>query len=119
MGRQIRRAFLPEEGWKLLSADYSQIELRVLAHFTNDPALVDAFGKGEDIHATTASAVYGVALDGVDSEMRRVAKAVNFGIIYGQGAFGLSQAIGIPAVGSALVHRHLFRALRRRARLRG
>lgn len=96
LGRQIRRAFLPEEGWKLLSADYSQIELRVLAHFTNDPALVDAFGKGEDIHATTASAVYGVPLDGVDSEMRRVAKAVNFGIIYGQGAFGLSQTIGIP-----------------------
>ncbi|MCY3822327.1 MAG: DNA polymerase I, partial [Nitrospinae bacterium] len=96
LGRQIRQAFLPEEGWKLLSADYSQIELRVLAHFTNDPALVDAFGKGEDIHATTASAVYGVALEGVDSEMRRVAKAVNFGIIYGQGAFGLSQTIGIP-----------------------
>ncbi len=95
LGREIRRAFLPEDGWKLLSADYSQIELRVLAHFTNDPALVDAFGKGEDIHATTASAVYGVALDAVDSEMRRVAKAVNFGIIYGQGAFGLSQTIGI------------------------
>ncbi len=96
LGRQIRQAFLPEEGWKLLSADYSQIELRVLAHFTNDTALVDAFGKGEDIHATTASAVYGVPLDEVNSEMRRVAKAVNFGIIYGQGAFGLSQAIGIP-----------------------
>ena len=96
LGREIRRAFLPEDGWKLLSADYSQIELRVLAHFTNDPALVDAFGKGEDIHATTASAVYGVALDAVNSEMRRVAKAVNFGIIYGQGAFGLSQTIGIP-----------------------
>ena len=96
LGREIRRAFLPEDGWKLLSADYSQIELRVLAHFTNDPALVDAFGKGEDIHATTASAVYGVALDVVNSEMRRVAKAVNFGIIYGQGAFGLSQTIGIP-----------------------
>ncbi len=95
LGRQIRRAFLPEEGWKLLSADYSQIELRVLAHFTNDPGLVGAFDKGEDIHATTAAAVYGVALDEVDPEMRRVAKAVNFGIIYGQGAFGLSQAIGI------------------------
>ena len=96
LGRQIRRAFLPEEGWRLLSADYSQIELRVLAHFTNDPALVDAFARGEDVHATTASAVYGVALDAVSAEMRRVAKAVNFGIIYGQGAFGLSQAIGIP-----------------------
>ena len=96
LGRQIRQAFLPEAGWKLLSADYSQIELRVLAHFTNDPALVDAFGKGEDIHTTTASAVYGVPLDAVDAEMRRVAKAVNFGVIYGQGAYGLSHAIGIP-----------------------
>ncbi len=96
LGRSIRRAFLPAEGWTMLSADYSQIELRVLAHFTNDPALVDAFARGEDVHATTASAVYGAPLDAVDAEMRRVAKAVNFGIIYGQGAFGLSQAIGIP-----------------------
>jgi DNA polymerase-1 len=96
LGRQIRQAFLPQEGWKLLSADYSQIELRVLAHFTNDPALVAAFENEEDIHSTTASAVFGVPLDQVDSEMRRVAKAVNFGIIYGQGAFGLSQTLGIP-----------------------
>jgi DNA polymerase I len=96
LGREIRRAFLPEKGWKLLSADYSQIELRVLAHFTEDPSLVAAFEKGEDIHATTASAVYGVEVKDVDDEMRRVAKAVNFGIVYGQGAFGLSRTLGIP-----------------------
>ncbi|MEE9240537.1 MAG: DNA polymerase I [bacterium] len=95
LGREIRLAFLPEEGWKLLSADYSQIELRVLAHFTNDPALVAAFENEEDIHLTTASAVYGVSAEEVDDEMRRIAKAVNFGIIYGQGAFGLSQTLGI------------------------
>ena len=96
LGRQIRRALLPEKGWKLLSADYSQIELRVLAHFTEDPSLVAAFEKGEDIHATTGSAIYGVNVEDVDAEMRRVAKAVNFGIVYGQGAFGLSQTLGIP-----------------------
>jgi len=96
LGRKIRCAFLPEKGWKLISADYSQIELRVLAHFTEDPSMVGAFEKGEDIHSTTASAVYGVGVEDVDSEMRRVAKAVNFGIVYGQGAFGLSQTLGIP-----------------------
>jgi DNA polymerase-1 len=96
LGREIRRAFLPEAGWKLLSADYSQIELRVLAHFTGDPGLVSAFEKGEDIHSTTASAVYGVRVNDVDAEMRRVAKAVNFGIVYGQGAFGLSRTLDIP-----------------------
>ncbi len=96
LGREIRRAFLPEAGWKLLSADYSQIELRVLAHFTGDPSLVAAFEKDEDIHSTTASAVYGVKVSDVDAEMRRVAKAVNFGIVYGQGAFGLSRTLDIP-----------------------
>ncbi|MDA0999907.1 MAG: DNA polymerase I [bacterium] len=95
LGRRIRRAFLPEEGWKLLSVDYSQIELRVLAHFTGDPGLVGAFERGEDIHATTASAVYGVSPADVTGEMRRVAKAVNFGIVYGQRAFGLAQTVGI------------------------
>ncbi|MBI2177280.1 MAG: DNA polymerase I [Candidatus Tectomicrobia bacterium] len=96
LGRGIRRAFLPEKGWLLLSADYSQIELRVLAHFTGDPGLVKAFERGEDIHATTAAAVYGVPPKEVTPEMRRVAKAVNFGIVYGQGAFGLSQTLGVP-----------------------
>ncbi|MEE9275791.1 MAG: DNA polymerase I [bacterium] len=96
LGREIRRAFLPEAGWKLLSVDYSQIELRVLAHFTEDPNMVAAFERGEDIHATTASAVYGLPPGEVTAEMRRVAKAVNFGIVYGQRAFGLSQTLGIP-----------------------
>ncbi len=95
LGREIRRAFLPEEGWKLLSVDYSQIELRVLAHFTEDSGLISAFERGEDIHATTAAAVYGASPADVTGEMRRVAKAVNFGIVYGQRAFGLSQTLGI------------------------
>ncbi len=94
-GRAIRSAFLPEEGWLLLAADYSQIELRVLAHFCQDPTLLEAFARDEDIHARVASEVHGVPLDGVTSEMRRQAKAVNFGIIYGQSAFGLARQLGI------------------------
>jgi len=96
LGKEIRSAFIPKEGWSIFACDYSQIELRVLAHFTLDPSLVDAFSKGEDVHSTTASAVFGVSLKEVTSEMRRIAKAVNFGIIYGQGAFGLSKTLGIP-----------------------
>jgi len=84
-GREIRSAFLPgEDGWLLLAADYSQIELRVLAHFSQDPALQQAFAEDRDIHAQVASEVYGVPLDEVTREMRRSAKAVNFGVIYGQ-----------------------------------
>jgi len=95
-GRQIRKAFIPgEPGWKLVCADYSQIELRVLAHFSQDPVLLDAFARGIDIHSAVASDVYGVPADAVDSNMRRVAKAVNFGVIYGQSPFGLAAAIGI------------------------
>lgn len=95
-GRQIRKAFIPgEPGWKLMCADYSQIELRILAHFSQDPVLLDAFARGIDIHTAVASDVYGVPTDGVDSNMRRVAKAVNFGVIYGQSPFGLAAAIGI------------------------
>ncbi|MED5578804.1 MAG: DNA polymerase I [Nitrospinota bacterium] len=96
LGKEIRSAFIPKEGWSIFACDYSQIELRVLAHFTLDPSLVDAFLKGEDVHSTTASAVFGVSIEEVTSEMRRIAKAVNFGIIYGQGAFGLSKTLGIP-----------------------
>ncbi|HEX3655814.1 MAG TPA: DNA polymerase I [Pirellulales bacterium] len=95
-GREIRSAFLPAEpGWRLLAADYSQIELRVLAHFCQDSALCEAFARDEDIHAMVASQVYGVPLADVDSTMRRAAKAVNFGIIYGQSAFGLAKSLGI------------------------
>lgn len=95
-GREIRSAFTAKEpGWKLLAADYSQIELRVLAHFSEDPTLCQAFAEEQDIHTLVASQVNGVSLDEVTSEMRRGAKAVNFGIIYGQSPFGLSKSLGI------------------------
>jgi DNA polymerase-1 len=93
--REIRSAFLPEEGWTLLACDYSQIELRVLAHFSGDEALRESFAKNEDIHARVASQVFGVPLDQVTSQQRRVAKAVNFGVIYGQSPFGLSKMIEV------------------------
>ena len=96
IGRQIRKAFRPEkEGWTFLSADYSQIELRLLAHMSEDPKLVDAFQHGADIHATTASEVMDVPLEEVTKEQRYHAKAVNFGILYGQGPFGLARETGI------------------------
>ena len=95
-GREIRSAFIPgEEGWALLAADYSQIELRVLAHFSGDQRLCEAFAQDEDIHAQVAAQVYGVRLADVTAAMRRQAKVVNFGIIYGQSAFGLSKQLGI------------------------
>jgi len=95
-GREIRSAFVPEEGWLLLSADYSQIELRVLAHFSGDPQLQEAFAADEDIHARVAAQIAGVPLEKVTPEMRRAAKAVNFGVIYGQGPVGLARSLGIP-----------------------
>jgi DNA polymerase-1 len=94
-GRAIRAAFVPERGWKLLSADYSQIELRLLAHLANDPGLLAAFRAGEDIHRATAAKVMGVALEEVTPEMRSRAKAINFGIVYGMGAMSLSQQIKV------------------------
>lgn len=95
-GREIRSAFLPgEAGWSLLAADYSQIELRVLAHFSGDKTLRAAFDRDEDIHARVASQVYAVPLESVTSAMRRVAKAVNFGVIYGQSPFGLAKMLDI------------------------
>jgi DNA polymerase-1 len=95
LGREIRAAFVAEKGKILLSADYSQIELRVMAHFSRDPVLVDAFRNGEDIHARTAQEVFGVGPMAQNAEHRRAAKAINFGIIYGLSAFGLSQQLGI------------------------
>ncbi len=95
LGREIRAAFVPLEGWKLVVADYSQIELRLLAHMSHDPVLVDAFSRGEDIHTRTAAEVFHVPPLMVTSEMRRNAKAVNFGIVYGQTPFGLAQSLGI------------------------
>ncbi len=95
-GKRIREAFEPQlEGWSFVSADYSQIELRLLAHLSEDPGLIRAFEEGEDVHAYTASLVFNVPLKEVTSDMRRKAKAVNFGIIYGQQAFGLSEGLGI------------------------
>jgi DNA polymerase-1 len=101
-GREIRSAFLPgHDGWLLLAADYSQIELRVLAHYSQDATLCEAFAKDEDIHTLVASQVYGVGLDQVTREMRRSAKAVNFGIIYGQSPFGLAKMLGIEQLEAA------------------
>jgi DNA polymerase-1 len=95
-GREIRAAFLPgHAGWKLLAADYSQIELRVLAHFSGDRTLSESFARDEDIHARVAGEVYGVPLEQVTGAMRRSAKAVNFGVIYGQSAFGLARQLNI------------------------
>lgn len=96
LGREIRAAFVPEPGWTLLVADYSQIELRLLAHFSGDAVLVDAFRNNEDIHTRTAAEVFGVPPLMVTPEMRRNAKAVNFGIVYGQTSFGLAQQLGVP-----------------------
>ena len=96
LGRDIRKTFIPEDGCVFVSADYSQIELRVLAHLSQDPSLVDAFNNHLDIHADTASKIYGVPLSEVTKDMRRKAKTANFGIIYGISAFGLSQRLSIP-----------------------
>ncbi|MCP5114071.1 MAG: DNA polymerase I, partial [bacterium] len=96
LGREIRAAFIPRPGWQLLVADYSQIELRLLAHMSQDPVLLDAFRRGEDIHTRTAAEVFDVGPLMVTSEQRRNAKAVNFGIVYGQSAFGLANQLGIP-----------------------
>jgi len=95
LGREIRAAFVPREGWKLVVADYSQIELRLLAHMSHDPVLLDAFQRGEDIHTRTAAEVFRVPPLMVTPDMRRNAKAVNFGIVYGQTPFGLAASLGI------------------------
>ena len=95
LGREIRKVFIPEDGFVFLDADYSQIELRVLAHLSNDEALISAYKKGTDIHTITASEVFDVPIDKVDSLMRRKAKAVNFGIVYGISSFGLGQDLDI------------------------
>ena len=96
-GQRIREAFVADPGHVLMSADYSQIELRLLAHLADVPTLREAFAKGEDIHARTASEIFGIPLEKVDREARRRAKTINFGIIYGMSAFGLASRLGIPA----------------------
>lgn len=95
-GRRIRQAFVAQHGWKILAVDYSQIELRIMAHLSGDKALLEAFQQGKDIHAATAAEITGVAIDQVTTEQRRRAKAVNFGLIYGMSAFGLAKQLGIP-----------------------
>ncbi|KLV07845.1 DNA polymerase I [Photobacterium aquae] len=95
-GRRIRQAFVAPDGYKILAVDYSQIELRIMAHLSGDQALLDAFREGKDIHAATAAEIMGIAIDQVSSEQRRRAKAVNFGLIYGMSAFGLAKQLGIP-----------------------
>ncbi|MGK4474828.1 DNA polymerase I [Aeromonas molluscorum] len=94
-GRRIRQAFVPIPGYKLVAADYSQIELRIMAHLSGDKGLLTAFAEGKDIHKATAAEVFGVALDAVTIDMRRSAKAINFGLIYGMSAFGLAKQLGI------------------------
>jgi len=94
-GRRIRRAFVAPEGKLLLAADYSQIELRIMAHLSEDPGLVRAFEQGADVHRATAAEVFGRSLDEVTSNERRAAKAINFGLMYGMSAFGLARNLGI------------------------
>jgi DNA polymerase I len=94
-GKRIRQAFIAPPGWEIVSADYSQIELRVLAHLSEDPVLIDAFVAGEDIHSRTAAEVFGVFPEMINAEMRRQAKVINFGVLYGMSAFGLSRELGI------------------------
>ncbi|PWU02356.1 MAG: DNA polymerase I [Terriglobia bacterium] len=108
LGREIRAAFIPREGWKLLTADYSQIELRLLAHFSKDRLLTEAFRSGEDIHIRTASEVMRVPPLMVTPEARRNAKAVNFGIVYGISPFGLSAQLGIPRAEAETYIRNYF-----------
>jgi DNA polymerase-1 len=107
-GREIRAAFVPEPGWTLVVADYSQIELRLLAHMSLDPVLVEAFRNNEDIHTRTAAEVFKVDPQLVSSDMRRAAKAVNFGIVYGQTPFGLAQGLGIDRKEAELYIRRYF-----------
>ncbi|HVY37853.1 MAG TPA: DNA polymerase I [Polyangia bacterium] len=96
LGRRIREAFVAKPGHLLVSADYSQIELRILAHFSEDPSFLEAFRSGQDIHQRTAAEVFGVPADAVTSEQRRIAKAINFGLVFGQTDFGLAQVLRIP-----------------------
>jgi len=96
VGREVRRAFVAEEGSVLLAADYSQVELRILAHISQDPAMLATFARGEDIHTSTAAFLFDVPLEEVDREMRRVAKSINFGISYGMSGYGMAWRTGLP-----------------------
>jgi DNA polymerase-1 len=109
-GRRVREAFIPPPGHSILSADYSQIELRIMAHMSGDPGLLKAFAEGVDVHRLTASEVFGAALAEVSNEQRRYAKTINFGLIYGMGAFGLAQSLGIErGAAAAYIERYFER----------
>lgn len=107
-GRRIRHAFIAPEGYKIVAADYSQIELRIMAHLSQDKGLLDAFSKGADIHSATAAEVFKVNLEQVTSDQRRSAKAINFGLIYGMSAFGLAKQLGISRKDAAQYIDHYF-----------
>ncbi len=110
IGKRVRRAFIAREGAVLLSADYSQIELRVLAHMANDPTLLEAFEKGEDPHAVTAAEVLGIPFEQVTSDHRRVAKMINFGVLYGMSDYGLAERTGLPSAdASSFIQRYFQR----------
>ncbi len=100
-GRRIRQAFIPPQGFKILAADYSQIELRIMAHLSADEGLLSAFSEGKDIHRATAAEIFGVEIDAVEKEQRRAAKAVNFGLIYGMSAFGLAKQLKVSRTEAA------------------
>ena len=116
MGGKIRNAFVADTGFRMVSADYSQIELRVLAHFCQDPAFLEAFRAGADIHRRTAAEVFGVQESNVSAEQRRIAKAINFGLVFGQTDFGLAQVLRIPR---AAAHQYIETYFARYARVRG
>ena len=118
VGREMRKAFRPQnDGWKILSADYSQIELRIMAHLSKDPELIKAFENNEDIHTHTASLVFGVPIEDVLPEMRRTAKVVNFGIMYGAGPFRMSQELSIPRNEAQAIIEYLFQEIFRNSEL--
>jgi DNA polymerase-1 len=109
-GRRIREAFVPEDGWLMISADYSQIELRILAHLSGDTTLIESFQKDEDIHARTASEIFGLAPERITPQMRREAKVINFGIIYGMSPYGLANELGVePKVAAEYIDEYFRR----------
>jgi DNA polymerase I-like protein with 3'-5' exonuclease and polymerase domains len=111
-GRRIRQAFIAAPGHRLLAADYSQIELRIMAHLSGDQGLLRAFAEDRDIHQATAAEVFGVALDQVSGDQRRSAKAINFGLIYGMSAFGLARQLGVRAARRKTMSICISRAIR-------
>jgi DNA polymerase-1 len=101
LGSQVRKAFVAEKGYKLLSLDYSQIELRIVAHLAQDKKMMEVFKNNQDIHSKTAMEIFGVSSDQLTKDMRRDAKTINFGILYGVSSFGLSSRVGEMTMGDA------------------